>query len=45
MTYPDGLDFVIKKPDRSYKKLSDYGKEFFKDKYITVMKVLGKELP
>lgn len=45
MPYQDGLDFVIKKLDRSWKKLSDYGKEFFKDKYITVMKVLGKELP
>ncbi len=45
MSYSDGLDFVRKKLDRSYKKLSDYGKKFFKDKYLTVMEVLGKELP
>lgn len=42
MNIEDGKQFVKEKLERSFHKLSEESKEFYKDKYLRVMDVLGE---
>ena len=41
MSYDEGVEFVVNKLKRSYAKLSDKSKVFYKEKYSYVMEFLG----
>lgn len=43
LSYEDGFDFVKNKLKRSYNKLSEQGKEIYKEKYEQVMKIFGEK--
>ena len=41
MSYEDGKRYVKEKLERSFGKLSDQSKEYYKNKYQQVMEILG----
>lgn len=43
MGYEEGVDFVVNKLKRSFIKLSDKGKEIYKEKYDRAMELLGSK--